>query len=132
MAYAAEFGRRTILKRGMKFDEGWLDLTYSGHAFKRLKERLKGDIVVYPKRVNISKLNIYKGYTYDGEYLYKIIIRLDYKTDEWIYLVIIPSKKLVKTLWFKKKNERRDNKTMGFLPTDLEGIAGGEEMPELL
>ena len=119
MAYAAEFGRKTILERGMVFDEGWLKLHYSAHAFSRLKERLRGDIILYHKEVNISKLNIYKGYTYDGHYLYKILIRLEFKKNEWIYLVIIPSKKLVKTLWFTAKNERRYKNTMGVLPEDL-------------
>jgi hypothetical protein len=104
MKYAREYGRSKILENSMQFKEGWIDLIYSKHALERLKERLKGDVELYPKHINISKLNISRGYSYDGKHLHKVVIRLEFKRTEWIYLVILPSKRLVKSLWFQDKN----------------------------
>ena len=123
MKYAREYSRNQILKYKLAFHEGWIKLHYSAHAFSRLKERLKGDIIVYPRVINVSSLNIYKGYSFDGKNLYKIIVRLEFKKSEWIYLVILPDKKLVKTLWFRGKKEwykENDRGTMDTLPRDLE------------
>lgn len=103
MRYAKEYKRSEILQNNFFFKSGWIDLVYSKHALSRLKERLRGDILVYPKHINISKLNIFKGYSYDERYLHKIIVRLEFKPDEWIFLVILPDKKIVKSLWFRKK-----------------------------
>ena len=79
MKYAREYSRKQILKYNLAFREGWMKLHYSAHAFSRLKERLKGDIVIYPREINISTLNIYKGYSFDNKNLYKIIVRLEFK-----------------------------------------------------
>ena len=104
MKYAREYRRHEILRDSLQFKEGWVELIYSKHALDRLKERLKGDIELYPKQVNISKLNINRGYSYDGVYLHKVVIRLEFKKSEWIYLVILPKKRIVKSLWFEEKN----------------------------
>lgn len=121
--YAREVRRKEILERNMLFREGWLELSYSKHAMSRLKERLKGDLLVYPKKVNISKLNINKGYTYGDMYLHKVVVRLEYKRDEWIFLVILPGNGVVKSLWFQKKEydkTRRTRKKMGVFPATVE------------
>jgi len=136
MRYAKEWGRRKILENNLLFKEGWMELIYTRHAMDRLKERLKGEVLVYPKNINISKLNINKGYSYDKDYLHKVIIRLEYKPDEWIYLVILPDKRLVKSLWFEKKADGYYNKarvnspTVGDVPKDMEGDRGAS-LPEL-
>ena len=138
MRYAKEWGRRKILENNLQFKEGWMELIYTRHAMDRLRERLKGEVLIYPKNINISKLNINKGYSYDKEYLHKVIIRLEYKPDEWIYLVILPDKRLVKSLWFEKKayghhntyQARIDSPTVGDVPKDMEGKRGAS-LPEL-
>lgn len=134
MKYAKEVSRKQILKNNLSFKEGWMELVYSKHAIERLNERLRGSVQVYPKQVNISKLNINRGYTYDGKKLHKVIIRLEFKKDEWIFLVVIPNLRLVKSLWFTfKKYDRKTNRvreTMGILPSSLEGVKG-EDMSEL-
>lgn len=85
-----------------------------------------------PKAINVSKLNINRGYSYDGIHLHKVIIRLEFKPTEWIYLVILPSKRIVKSLWFaNKKHEKRDGGTVGVLSTDMEDTTRTEELPEL-
>jgi hypothetical protein len=130
--YAKEYRRKEILEKGMKFKEGWIKLVYSHHALDRLKERLKGNIELMPNAINISKLNINKGYSYDGLHLHKVVIRLEFKPTEWIYLVILPSKRIVKSLWFSdKKHEKRNTGTVGVLSTDMEDTPRTEEMPEL-
>lgn len=134
MKYAKEVSRKQILKNNIYFKEGWMELIYSKHAIERLNERLRGSIQVYPKQVNISKLNINRGYTYDGKKLHKVIIRLEFKRDEWIFLVIIPNKRLVKSLWFSfKKYDRKTNRireTVGIFPNTMEGNAQ-QVVPEL-
>lgn len=130
--YAKEYRRKEILDKNMKFKEGWTKLIYSTHALDRLKERLKGNIELMPNVINISKLNINRGYSYDGVHLHKVIIRLEFKPTEWIYLVILPKKRVVKSLWFSnKKHERRDTETMGMVPTDMEESSREEDLPEL-
>lgn len=105
MAHAEEYTRRQILEYRMEFREGWMTLIYSQHAMQRLRERLRGDLEVYPKLINISKLNINKGYSYNGRYLHKVVIRLEFKRDEWIFLVILPKYRLVKSVWFQFKDD---------------------------
>lgn len=130
--YAKEYRRKEILEKSMKFKEGWMKLIYSTHALDRLKERLNGNVELMPNAINISKLNINRGYSYDGIHLHKVIIRLEFKPTEWIYLVILPSKRIVKSLWFaNKKHERRDNETVGVLSANMEDITRGKEVPEL-
>lgn len=107
MKYAREYTRKRILSEGLQFKEGWTELVYTQHAMDRLKERLKGEIELFPKFINISKLNINKGYSYDGKYLHKVVIRLEFKPTEWIFLVVLPSKRLVKSLWFQEKGMTR-------------------------
>jgi hypothetical protein len=123
--HAEEYRRKQILDNNMQFKQGWMDLIYSIHAMERLKQRLLGDLIVYPRKINISKLNIYKGYSYDGIYLHKVIVRLEFKPAEWIFLVISPNTRVVKSLWFANKkhvNQRRDSgyqKTGNRTPMDL-------------
>ena len=101
--YAKEYRRAEILKNKLYFKEGWVELIYTNHALERLRERLRGEVVLYPKKVNISKLNIYKGYSYDDKVLHKIVLRLEFKPTEWIYLVVLPKNRVVKSLWFSPK-----------------------------
>lgn len=103
MAFAAEYSRKQILESRMEFREGWMSLVYSQHAMRRLRERLRGNVEVYPQSINISKLNINRGYSFNGRYLHKVVIRLEFKRDEWIFLVILPKHRLVKSLWFQFK-----------------------------
>ena len=130
MLYAKEYRRKEILENNMIFKEGWIDLVYSNHAMERLKERLRGDVELYPKQINISKLNIYKGYSYGDRYLHKITVRLEYKKDEWIFMVILPGKGLVKSVWFSKKydKETRARKKMAIFPDTLGQAPEGEKV----
>ena len=123
MKYAKEYGRKKILERGMQFKQGWMDVHYSLHAKERLKQRLKGSVALFPNKVNVTTLNINKGYSYDGNYLHKVIIRLEWKADEWMFLVILPTQKLVKSLWFEKKRRR-----VGTNAGDVGSIASGESV----
>lgn len=111
MRYAKEYGRARILKNDMQFKEGWINLIYSRHASDRLKERLKGNLELFPTLINISKLNINRGYSYDGKYLHKVVIRLEFKPTEWIYLVILPTKRIVKSVWFEPKGMKYKEET---------------------
>src|SRR5690349_14671795 len=125
MRYAKEYGRKKILEDKMFFKRGWLDIRYSQHAKERLKQRLRGSIILFPHKVNISDLNIYKGYSVDGKYLYKVIIRMEYKTADWMYLVILPDKGLVKSVWFEEKGKRRRALANA---GNVEGVGSSEEV----
>lgn len=105
MRYAKEWSRKKILEKGMVFPQGWMELIYTNHALDRLKERGKGSLVAGPRNINVSTLNIYKGYSYDDKNLHKVIVRLEFSSSEWIFLVILPHERVVKSLWFTKKDD---------------------------
>ncbi len=118
---------------GYKWREGLIPLSLSNHAKKRAEERVDGEFPIVPKIVRITKNNICSGRA-RGKKLTNIKIRLDYKNDKWMYLVICPNSGVVKTLYvnykdakkntFKKKSyhvetccEEEDiNKDVGILP----------------
>jgi hypothetical protein len=69
----------------------------------RIKERSNGSLLLYPKQVRITEQNLIKGLSSDGKYLFKVVIKLEFKKGMDIYLVILPSIQFCKTVYFKKQ-----------------------------
>lgn len=111
MKYAKQYGRNAILESDMKYRRGWVRLIYTDHALQRVQERMKGDKELYPRMLNISHLNINRGYSYDGKYMHKVVVRQEFNADEWIFLVVLPGKGLVKSVWFEQKSMTKKEQT---------------------
>jgi len=100
--------RKEILAGGYKWREGLIPLSLSLHAKRRIEERVDGEFPIVPKICRITKENICSGRTKDGKHLSSVKIRLDYKKDKWMFLVICPGSGIVKTLFINYKNAKRE------------------------
>ena len=97
-----EYPGEALLLMNMKWPQYYMDLTYSPHALKRIKERRQNRLLSYPDRIRITPDNLYKGYTTNGWWIHKVVVKMRFSNDEWIYLVIMLDKKVVKSVWFEK------------------------------
>lgn len=93
---------------GYKWREGLIPLRLSKHAQRRIEERILGEFVIVPSICRITEGNICSGRSKDGKSLSSVKIRLDYKKDQWMYLVICPWTGVVKTLYINYKNAKKE------------------------
>ena len=100
---AKKISRAEIISSGIEYKTDFFDLKYSNHCLERLDERLDGSIKFLPKVVRITENNISGGETLDGKKLKVAKLRINYKSDKWIFLVINLEKKFVLTVYFKSK-----------------------------
>jgi len=99
-----EVWKEEIIKKGYIYRKDLFEVDYSKHAMDRIKQRLNGSLLIYPKQIRITEQNIVKGLLgKDGKYLFKVVIKLEFKRGTDIYLVILPSIQLCKTVYFKKQ-----------------------------
>ena len=113
--------RKEILNGGYKWREGLITLKLSKHAQRRVEERILGELVIVPSICRITKENICSGRSKDGKSLTSVKIRLDYKKDQWMYLVICPWTGIVKTLYINYKNAKKEREAR-----ERQGIKEGE------
>lgn len=104
----------------MKYRQGFIPLLYSQHAKERLQERVEGELIVAPTTVQITDRNIYSGETKDNKKLTQACIRLDYKKDKWMFLVVILGSGIVKSLWINDKKARKIRTEVGNVQENLE------------
>lgn len=117
--------RKDIIGK-IKYREGLIPLSYSNHAKQRLRERVDGELIVAPTVVRVTENNLSSGETKDGHRLTEACIRLDYKKDKWMFLVVRLGSGLVKTLWINDKKARKLRKEVGNVQEHLE-----EEAPQI-
>ena len=99
-----EVWKQEIIEKGYTYRKDLFELDYSRHAMLRIKERLNGSLLMYPKQIRITENNIVKGLLgKDGKYLFKRVIKLEFKKGLDIYLVVLPSIQFCKTVYFKKQ-----------------------------
>jgi len=103
-----EYNREEIIKLGLRYRKDFFSVQYSQHAYNRLLERLKGSLIIYPKTIRLSEDNIVKGLSSDEKTLFKVVVKLEWKKGEDIYLVILPAMQLVKTVYFKRQNVKKN------------------------
>jgi len=101
----------------MKYRGDLITLLYSQHAKKRLWER-SGELIVAPTILRVTDTNIYSG-EWNGKKLTEACVRIEYKKSQWMFLVIILSSGLVKSLWINDK-KRVIRKEVGNLEGNLE------------
>lgn len=100
--------RKEVVER-FKWREGLIPLSLSNHAQRRVKERMLGEFIIVPTMCRITKENICSGRSKDGKHLSSVKIRLEYKKDMWLYLVVCPGSGVVKTLFINaKKNTYKE------------------------
>lgn len=104
-----QFSRSKILTEGIKWREGLIPLKHSKHSQERLKQRIKGEFVVCPTMVRITKDNIHSGVVKGGK-LSEVKLRLSYNWDTWLYIVIIVWTGTIKTLYLCSKIGKGDVK----------------------
>ena len=100
--------RGEIISQGIEYKTDFFDIKYSNHCLERLEERLDGSIKFLPKVVRITENNISGGETLDGKKLKIAKIRINYKSDKWVFLVINLEKKLVLTVYFVSKIKNKN------------------------
>jgi len=93
---------------GYKWREGLIPLVLSKHAQRRIEERVEGEFIIVPTVVRITKQNICSGRSKDGKKLSSVKIRLDYKNDKWMFLVVCPNSGVVKTLYINYKDAKKE------------------------
>ncbi len=98
-----KLSRSAILTSEISYKTDFFDIKYSKHCLERLEERLDGSIKFLPKVVRITENNIYFGETLDEKTLSLATVRINYKSDKWLFLVIDLKTKLVVTVYFKNK-----------------------------
>ena len=84
-----EYTKQKIIDEHLQYRKDLFPVKYTKHA----KDR------------RITEQNIVKGLSSDGKYLFKVIIKLEWKKGEDIYLVILPNMGLIKSCWFKKQKK---------------------------
>lgn len=99
--------RKEVLK-AYKWREGLIPLSLSNHALRRIEERVDGEFPIIPTVVRITRNNICSGRSKDGKKLTSVKLRLDYKRDKWMYLVICPNSGVVKTLYINYKDAKKE------------------------
>ncbi len=109
MNISRNLNRKEVLEGGYEYRTGLIPLILSKHAIRRIAERIDGEFIIVPSVARITKENICSGRTKDGKFLTNIKIRLDYKRDKWMYLVICPSSGVVKTLYINYKDAKKEN-----------------------
>lgn len=113
--------RKEILNGGYKWREGLITLKLSKHAQRRVEERILGELVIVPSMCRITKENLCSGRSGDGKSLTSVKIRLNYKKDQWMFLVICPWTGVVKTLYINYKNAKKEREAR-----ERQGIKEGE------
>ena len=98
-----EYNREEIIEQGLRYRPDFFSVDYTKHALDRIYERLNGSLILYPKYIRITNENIVKGLSGDEKYLFKVVIKLEWKKGEDIYMVILPAVQLVKTVYFKRQ-----------------------------
>lgn len=98
-----QYDKSEIIQKGLIYRKDFFKIEYSRHALQRLQERLKGNLLLYPKTIRITENNIVKGLSSDDKFLFKVVIKMEWKPREDIYLVIYLPLCLVKTIYFKKQ-----------------------------
>ena len=101
--------RHEIVGKGFLYRRDLISLRYSDHAKERLVERTTGNIIVAPSVLRVSESNIYTGLA-KGNVLKEVTIRLDYKNDKWMFLVILLKHGIVKTIWIDDKKKAKAKK----------------------
>jgi len=107
-----KLSRKEIIDK-YRWREGLIPLSLSKHAKRRVEERVDGEFPIVPTMVRITEKNICSGRSDNGKKLSSVKIRLDYKNDKWMYLVICPNSGVVKTLYINYKDAKKNAFTKG-------------------
>ena len=100
-----EYTKQKIIDEHLQYRKDLFPVKYTKHAKERMEERCRGNLIIFPEQIRITEQNIVKGLSSDGKYLFKVIIKLEWKKGEDIYLVILPNMGLIKSCWFKKQKK---------------------------
>jgi len=105
--YTKNYSRKEVIEK-FRWREGLISLQLSKHCLRRIEERVDGEFPIVPTMVRITKDNICSGRSQDGKKLSSVKIRLDYKRDKWMFLVICPFSGVVKTLYINYKDAKKE------------------------
>lgn len=122
---AVKLTRQEVLK-GYKWKEGLINLSLSNHCRRRIEERVDGEFPIVPTMVRITEKNICSGRA-KGKKLTSVKIRLDYKSDKWMYLIICPWSGVVKTLYINYKDVKKNAPFKGLKASQEEEVCCEEE-----
>lgn len=94
--------RSQILAGDYVFPTGLITLKHTNHFKARLEERGMG-LQCIPTVVRVSRNNIHSAKTDDNKHLKSVVIRLDYTSSKYLFLILNPFDGAVKSLWFVNK-----------------------------
>lgn len=81
-------------------------LDYTKHALERLTDRNAGTFVLKPNFVVVDDTNLSEMYVEDGV-VEKVVLRVDYSSNRWLFLTIVIKDSGVKTVWFENKRRKQ-------------------------
>ena len=112
--------KRELKNKKISYRKGLIPLTYSDHAKERLKERVNGELIVAPTVLRVTDQNIFSGELYkNSTKLKEVCVKLDYKHDKWMFIVVVLNNGVVKTIWINDK-KRKIREKVGSIQEDLE------------
>lgn len=91
------------------FPENLLKLKYSFHALERLKLRTTGQLIVAPKYLRLSPENTIDVKEKNGKVI-EATVFIEYKKNILMFLPIVVSCSLVKTIYFKHVKKKQIRK----------------------
>ena len=100
--------RTEILKGKYFYPTNLVKLKTTKHFVDRLKERGIG-INCIPTKVRVTENNIYCGDA-EGNLIVSVVVRLNYSSSKFIFLCFNPIDGALKTVWFREKRKKDDNR----------------------
>lgn len=112
-----------------KFPKDLVKLKYSLHATERLKERTTGSLILAPQYIRLTKENTIDVKLKKGR-VHEATAVIDYKYNVKMYLPIIVTEGLVKTVYFKHVKKKWKPKEDGNIKQEFNPKKGYEEIEQ--
>src|SRR5262245_3779277 len=100
--------RKQILNGNYVYPTDLVRLRQTKHFVKRLEERGIG-VDCIPTVVRVTRDNIYCAEV-EGKEMTSVVVRLKYNSSRYVFLCFNPLDGGLKTLWFKDKKVRNDDR----------------------
>lgn len=104
-----ELTRTQLMSGKYSYPNDLIKLYPTKHFMDRLDERGIG-LDCIPSLVRVTKDNIHSGKTNEKDELVSVVVRLNYSSTKYVFLVINPLDGALKTLWFREKGGKNGSR----------------------